>query len=77
MNETQRPRQHRFSHDAILIGLSKRKALVNIMLISGENPIGRISQIDKWTVTLRDQHTDQPRTYYKHAIESFGEHITQ
>lgn len=60
-------------HDVILMGLIKRGTIVELRLTSGDVEYGRVSQMDKWTITLRDEKTDRPRTFYKHAIESFGE----
>jgi RNA chaperone Hfq len=58
-------------HEVILASLIKKREEVAVMLMSGVEFKGSISQFDKYTITFRVGSEGRLRTCYKHAIEYF------
>lgn len=60
-------------HDAVLKHLQESATPVEVYLTTTEVPVlGKIVARDRFTITLM-LDSGLRRTYYKHAIESFGE----
>lgn len=60
-------------HDAILQRFQTEKEPVIFTLLTGRSVTGIIVGRDRYAVTLQDAKTGTKVTFYKHAIESFGE----
>lgn len=58
-------------HSVILASLIKHRAEVKLKLLSGESVEGTITQMDKWTITIRPKGESYPETFFKHGLQSF------
>lgn len=61
----------KYTHETILKTYISRRCDVCLHLNDGSQYIGRISQFDKWSVTIVDSDGSNPETFFKHAIRSF------
>lgn len=61
-------------HDAILQRFQNDKQPVIFTLLTGRAVSGIIVGRDRYAITLEDEKTRKKMTFYKHAIESFGEY---
>lgn len=59
------------THEAILGSIRKSGKDLIVTTLSGSKYVGKISQFDKFTVTIRDGD-GRLGTIFKHAIETFG-----
>lgn len=59
-------------HHVILASMIKRKTLIELDLVAGGSVVGLVTQFDEQTITIVEEESGEHRTYYKHAIESFG-----
>jgi sRNA-binding regulator protein Hfq len=66
-------------HEIPLASMIRSKNLIRVHMMSGIRFIGNVSQFDKFTITLvnwsneleGDLDVPTPRTFFKHAIDSF------
>lgn len=75
-NNTQGSAKPKFvakGHDAILQRFQTDKEPIILTLLTGRSVTGIIVGRDRYAVTLQDKASGAKMTFYKHAIESFGE----
>lgn len=69
-------------HEVPIASMIRRRAKIRIMTIRGAIYVGFVQSFDKFSVTIREwvrvdrssQVVKAPRTFFKHALESFEEH---
>lgn len=61
----------KYDHETILKGYINRKEMVELTTIDKEQHSGRVSQFDKWTITITDDAGMNPQTFFKHSLKSF------
>lgn len=61
----------KYDHETILKGYINRKDKVELIDNDGISWAGRVSQFDKWTITITDDAGMNPQTFFKHSLKSF------
>lgn len=61
----------KYDHETILKGYINRKEMVELTTQDNEQHSGRVSQFDKWTITITDDAGMNPQTFFKHSLKSF------
>lgn len=61
----------RNGHETILRTLIKKRQNVTLRLLDGTEIDGRISQFDKFTITIWPTDGKGPETFFKHSLVSF------
>lgn len=59
-------------HEIILKTLIKKSARCVFDLINGARVEGRITQFDRFTITVQESEKTSPTTMFKHSIQSFS-----
>lgn len=66
-----KPLDPRNGHETILRTLIKKRQNVTLRLLDGSEIDGRISQFDKFTITIWPTDGKGPETFFKHSLASF------
>lgn len=71
-DEQDRPHPKPVGHEMPLAAAIKNRWMMQLVFTDGAIVYGCISAFDKWTITVYLEGSDDPITYFKHALKSFS-----
>lgn len=58
-------------HEVILASSAKKRTTIEFVMMDNEVITGKISQYDRYTITIWETGKTAPTTFFKHAIKLF------